>query len=200
MSRQTTKDRKTARESQRAEEFIAEAAKRTRVAKPETLCTVEQIVEQRDVKGLSWKQVATNLSLGSPSAARSAYTRLTGKPHTESNPELNRAHRGATTATGSRRRMNEQEWDDDTDQDVIIEAITHRDIRVVRNMRGLDLPEEWVHVSRIERFVFEGEEECLVVRLFSKERAYCECSVKPGVDPEYGTARAFRVRDIKETM
>lgn len=200
MSRQATKDRQAAREVARAEEFIADASKRTRVAKPETMCTAEQIVEQRDVKGLSWKQVATNLGLGSPSGARSAYTRLTGKPHTESNPELKRAHKGATSASGSRRRMNEVQWDDDTDQDVIIEAITHRDIRVVRSMRGLELPEEWVHVSRIERFVFEGEEEYLVVRLFTKESGYCECRVKPGVDPEYGTARAFRVRDIRETM
>lgn len=200
MSRQATKDRKAAREVAKAEEFIAEAAKRTRVAKPETMCTVEQIVDQRDVKGLSWRQVAVNLGLGSPAAARSAYSRLTGRSHTESSPELKRAHKGATTASGSRRRMNEVQWDDDTDQDIIIEAMTHKDIRVVRTVRGMTLPDEWAHVSRIERFAFEGEEECLVVRVFTKEAAHCECRIKPGVDPDYGVARAFRVRDIKETM
>lgn len=201
MSRQTTKDRKAAREAARADAFIAAAvgsAKRTRTAKPETLCTAEQIVEERDRKGLSWAQVAANLGLGSPGAARSAYSKLTGRPHTESNPTIQRAHKGATTAGGTRRAVRSVSWDDDADQDEIIAAITHHDVRIVRTFRDLPLPDEWLHICRIERFAYEGPNDELTVRVYTKEA--CECRLKDPRDADTGRARAFRVSDIAEVL
>lgn len=76
-------------------------------------CTAEDIVRERDEKGLSWKQVATNLNLGNPSAARKAYAELTGRSHTESQPILKRAPKGHN-ATG--RKMVNPGWNDDSDQ------------------------------------------------------------------------------------
>lgn len=162
--------------------------------------TAEQIVAERDGKGLSWAQVAANLDLKSPSAARAAYTALTGKPHTES-VMTGRARSGtARTITGKRRKTMAAMWNDDSDQDEIIEAITHKSIRVVREFRGIELPEEIVHVNRIVRFAFDGPDHDgpLVIHFYSKD--VCECSVKDPKDADTGRARTFRVADIKEVL
>lgn len=47
------------------------------------LFTVEQIADLRDGQQLSWAKVADELTLGSPGAARRAYTALV-RPHTDS--------------------------------------------------------------------------------------------------------------------
>lgn len=202
MGRQTKQVKQAQREAQRAEAFIAnattDAVKRTRKAKPETLCTAEDIVRERDERGHSWAQVAANLGLGSPGAARSAYTKLTGKPHNESNPELRRAGKNTKSASGARRKIQGVLWDDDTDQDEIIAALTHHDVLVQRTVRGMELPDEWVHVCRIARFTFDGPDEELVAHVFTKEQ--CECRLKDPRDADTGVARAFRVRDMKELL
>ncbi len=45
--------------------------------------TAEQIADLRDTQALSWAKVAARLGLGSPGAARRAYSTLV-RPHTES--------------------------------------------------------------------------------------------------------------------
>ncbi len=201
MSRQKKAVKQAAKGKAEAEEFIAkkvdDAVKRTRKSKPETLCTLEDIVRERDDRGLSWAQVAANLSLGSPGGARAAYTRLTGRHHSESNPTIKRSG-AAKSISGSRRKMNQRVWDDDSDQDEIIEAVTHHDILIERVFRGMVLPEEWLHVCRISKFTFDGPQEELVMHCYVKEQ--CECKLKNPNDADVGRARAFRVRDIKAVM
>lgn len=196
MSRQTTKDRKAAKATAAAEAFIdskvTETIKRNRQRIIE--CTAEDIVRERDERGLSWAQVAANLNLGSPSGARSAYTKLTGRPHNESQPLLTRSSKNLL---GKHTKANSVQWDDDTDQDDIIAAITHHRIVVRRKVGELELPDEMVHVSRIERFEYgNGGFGELQVVLYTKDA--CECQVKDPRDADYGTARSFRVRDIVE--
>lgn len=76
-------------------------------------CTAEDLIRERDEKGLSWKQVSTNLDLGNPSAARRAYTELTGRHHSDSQPIVKRAPKGHNN-TG--RKMFQPMWNDDSDQ------------------------------------------------------------------------------------
>lgn len=124
MARQTTADRKAKREKAKAEAFIEamragneeqpEKPKRTRRPKGTWPCTAEDVVRERDTKGLSWRQVATNLGLGSPGQARSAYTELTGRPHHESQPIVKRAPKGTVG-----RVVDSPGWDDESDQDAI---------------------------------------------------------------------------------
>lgn len=104
---------KTKAETAKAEAFIADAKAKTngkRKAK-EWPCTAEQIISERDHKGQSWKQVAINLDLGSPGAARKAYTELTGVPHYESQAIVKR-----TRNVGTGKKKDTPGWDDDTDQ------------------------------------------------------------------------------------
>jgi hypothetical protein len=49
--------------------------------------------------GLSWAKIADKRDLGSPGAARRAFTVLTGKPHTEA-PQLDRGGRPAGSGNG----------------------------------------------------------------------------------------------------
>lgn len=81
-------------------------------------CTAEDIIRERDERGLSWAQVAANLDLGSPGAARKAYTDLTGRPHTDSQMQGRRAPRGSGVRVSGRKTFAVQ-WDDDSDQDEI---------------------------------------------------------------------------------
>lgn len=195
MSRQGTKDKKAARATAQAEAFI-DAAVGTAVkrSRQRTLSvTAEELMRERDVKGLSWAQVAANLGLGSPGAARSAYTALTGKAHDTSQPLLKRSSKNLV---GRHTAQKEVEWDDDTDQEEIITAITHHNILVRRMTAGLELPEEVLHVSRVQRFEYsKGGYGELQVLVYTKDA--CECRVQPK-DADYGVARAFRVADIKE--
>lgn len=83
-------------------------------APKELTITEADIVRERDERGLSWKQVAINLGLGNPGAARRAYAELTGRPHDSSQPLLARAPKGS----GARKTLTPL-WDDDSDQDEI---------------------------------------------------------------------------------
>jgi hypothetical protein len=163
----------------------------------ELVISKDQIIEERDIKGLSWRQVAINLNLTTPGAARSAYTKLTGRSHTESvMPEGKRARRG----TGfERKRRFAPNWNDDSDQDEIIErletchpkpneprhCVPGRTIVVTHRPHTISLKktfEEEVTIHRIIKFTYEGPlEEELVVQVIS-----CE-------DKSF---RSFRVKDI----
>jgi hypothetical protein len=88
--------------------------------------TAADIIRERDENKLAWRGVAEALGLKSPSAARTAYTELTGIPHYESQVKVARAPKG----TGVRaqvqhtRRALHQRWDVDSDQDEIIERLS----------------------------------------------------------------------------
>lgn len=138
-------------------------------------CTAEDIINERDTRGLSWKQVAVNLKLGSPGQARKAYTELTGKPHDTSTPIVNRAPRGSGVGTG---QVLTPLWDDESDQDEIIERVQGpwvpearqgkdiipghfrgSTITVRRQVRGGPVWEETMRVMRIDRFAYDGKDE-----------------------------------------
>jgi hypothetical protein len=189
--------RAAAKEAAAAEDKIAEevAKATTRAARKELAVTAADIVRERDEKGLSWRQVGINLDIGSPSAARKAYTTLTGRPHYES--VMKEGARAKVGTRAARRKTYEAKWFDDSDQDEIIEAITHRTIVVRRKVKDLEMPDESVHVSRIVKFAFDGKNEDgpLVVHIISKD--HCDCQTK---DFDSGRARCFRVADIKEVL
>jgi type II secretory pathway pseudopilin PulG len=128
-TRQTRSHKAEKKAAAQASTFIENAleeVKRKRRSKSEGWpCTAEQITAERDTKGLSWKQVAVNLGLPNPGAARSAYTELTGRPHSDAAPVRQRAARSTTSVNGVRHKRNLVEWNDDTDQDEMIEALTH---------------------------------------------------------------------------
>ncbi len=86
------------------------------------------------------------------------------------------------------------EWKDDTDQDEIIQSITHLDILVRRSLRGMQLPDLLVHVSRVDAFQFEDTG--LAVTVYTKE--ICPCRTRDDKETDFGRARTFRVCDIKE--
>lgn len=90
-------------------------------------CTEAEITKERDERKQSWANVAKALGLKSPSAARQAYTDLTGRPHNQSQPILRRAPKRATEPgerkVSSPRAVNSPKWDADTDQDEIIAAL-----------------------------------------------------------------------------
>lgn len=155
-------------------------------------CTAEQIIHERDSRGLSWRQVATNLNLGSPGQARKAYTELTGKPHYESQMTGKRASRGSVG-----RKVDSPNWNDDSDQDEIIERLQgkwheptkdtkgHFDgsiITVACDYKGLQWEEE-IQVARVDSFKFEGPDEHLVISVFTRDT---------------GAMRCFRVDAIKD--
>ena len=177
----------------------AEAAKRSRTKTYSV--TEEQIVEERDHKGLSWRQVGINLELGGPSAARRAYAELTGRPHSSSQPQVRRAKAGAV-ATG--RKLHTPEWTDESDQDEIeaklngkwIEAKgepgdrgympghwTGSRITVRRYLKGTYVGEEDVAVMRCDSFDYAGKEDDGPLQITVIEKAT-------------SAFRTFRVQDI----
>lgn len=209
MSRQTTKTRKAKKEKASAEEFIAAAneaiANGTATTKPKRIkrtkgswpCTAEDVVRERDQRGLSWRQVAANLGLGSPGQARTAYTELTGKPHYESQPIVKRAPKGTVGKV-----VDSPGWDDDSDQEEIEARLNGSWIEasgegqnytpahwsgsfiVVRHKQGDYVWDEDCEVSYVTAFTFGPEgDQPLQVLLHEK-----------------GTSafRAFRVADILE--
>ena len=168
---------------------------RSRSRKPIT-CTAEDIVRERDERGLSWAQVARNLDLGSPGQARKAYTVLTGRPHTDSIMQGHRAPRGSGVRSTKTFAV---QWDDDSDQDAIIERLQGAWIEesgdpgsksytpghwsgsyiTVQRKYGI----EEVRIRRVIGFTFgPKEDKPLTVEVKSDQGAY----------------RAFYVQDIKE--
>jgi hypothetical protein len=189
------------KEAEAAERKIAEEVSKAAARANRVEVTAEDLIRERDDKGLSWRQVGINLDLGSPSAARKAYTKLTGKPHWESQMKEGARAKAGTVSSG--RKTLEPVWFDDSDQDEIIAAITHRNIVVRRTLKNeragqvFELPEETVHVSRIIKFAFDGKDQegSLVVYVLTRDA--CDCVSK---DPDTGRNRVFRVTDIKEVI
>jgi hypothetical protein len=139
------------KEVAKAENFISETlaagaaalaetkAKRKRKKDPWGHVTAEQIINARDELRLSWRDVGVKLEIGSPSTARAAYTALTGKPHTESQAVVKRAPKGVGGITGKNRVavISRPEWDQNTPDEVVTEAIRGRVI-IVRRSAGVD--------------------------------------------------------------
>lgn len=158
------KSKKAKAEKAKAEQFIEETVAKVRGAKWAHV-TAEDIVAARDTDGLSWRDVATKLGLGSPSTARAAYTDLTGRSHKESQMTGRRAR----TRTSSAAAVVRPEWNFDTDVDTITEAITGRMI-VVQRKGG---HEEEIIVKRVAEYVEEGD--ALVVHFFEKGTGAARC-------------------------
>lgn len=155
-------------------------------------CTAEQITQERDVNGYSWRQVAANLGLENPGQARKAYTELTGRHHSESNPVTNRAPKGSMTRGG--RKVHNPKWNDDSDQDEIIEMLTDATITVERSPYGCKIIED-VQVYRVDRLYYEGKDE-------DGPLAVCLTQQPPDGDGDARKGargypvRSFRVADI----
>ena len=96
--------------------------------------TAEDISKLRDEQGLSWRQVAINLDLGGPSAARTAYTALTGRDYRETVMTGRRIKTESGSAKISTRKVYAPEWTDESDQDEIIDRMTNARIIVERSV------------------------------------------------------------------
>lgn len=167
--------------------------------------TEADIRRERVERGLSWRQVAINLSLKSPDAARKAWVALTGTPHnttetTSRKPTVRgNAPAGVNGASKTLTPMWDTKYIDSLDdegldrfQDEVKDTITGKSITLERVLRSITIPEETLRVMRVERFTFEGPNEDLVVHVYEdrttgtgKERA------------TIGVARSIRVRDIR---
>lgn len=198
MSRQAARiksEQQAAKEvDQRMEAAVQEPKQRK--AKPLTI-TAEDIVRERDQRGLSWAQVAANLDLSSPGAARKAYTDLTGRPHTDSQMQGRRAARG-TGARVSGRKTFAVEWGDDSDQDEIETRLNgvwveesgdgksyqpgHWSGSTITVQRKYGIEE--VRVGQVQAFTFGP-----------KENLPLTVEIRDGHNRCF---RAFYVRDIKE--
>jgi hypothetical protein len=145
--------------------------------------SAEDIVQARDTQGLSWRQVAVNLNLGSPSAARSAYTALTGRHHSESGTAVRRSTAGTVgTAKANTRKVYAPAWTDESDQDEIIERLPGSRITVQRTIKGTTTLEELL-VGKVRKLTWDGAAEHLCVHF---------------VDRETGGTRSVLVQDIQE--
>lgn len=172
--------------------------------------TTEDIVRERVERGLSWRQVAVNLELKSPDAARKAWVALTGTPHnsTETTARKPRAAgitapSGVNGASKTLTPMWSQDYIDSLDdegldlfQDVVKEAIEGKSITLERTVRSITIPPETLRVMRVVRFSFEAapgsDHETLVVH-FHEDRTTGTGKERATI----GVARSVRVRDIR---
>ena len=146
--------------------------------------TAEEIKKLRDEVGLSWRQVAVNLDLGSPGAARKAYTTLTGKDFKESAMTGRRTKTLHGTAKANTRKVYAPVWDDDSDQDEIIERLKGARVIIVRDVKGITNEEDLI-VQRVVRMTWDGKGDDAPLAVTFIER-------------EGGGMRTVLVRDIKE--
>lgn len=146
--------------------------------------TAEEITRLRDEVGLSWRQVAVNLELGSPGAARKAYTTLTGRHYKDSAMTGRRARTTMGSAKASTRKVYAPDWNDDTDQDEIIQRLTGSRIIIERNVKGLALEEDLI-VGRVVKLFWAGAEDDGPLTVDFIERSS-------------GGQRSVLVQDIKE--
>lgn len=159
-------------------------------------CTAEQIIEQRDKLGLSWKQVSLNLGLGNPGAARKAYSELVGRHHSESGAVKKRAPRGSMTAGG--KVLEHLQWNDETDQDEILAKVVPGSHLVIRReFRGIQI-EESVEVYSVEKLAWDGKEEDGPLVIYLKQFPNCDRADRGRTRDIQRTAasRIFRVSDI----
>lgn len=167
----------------------AEKPKRKRRASTEAWpCTAEQIKEERDLKGYSWRQVAKNLGLDNPGQARKAYTELTGIHHSDSNPVTNRAPKGSMTRGG--RAVTNPKWDDESDQDEILERLEDATITVRRERYGFTFDED-VIVFRVVEIFYDGKDETGPLAVTVAQQVGERPKSRRGVP-----VRTFRVSDI----
>lgn len=189
MSTQAKRMRLEKKANAKTDANLAEKLERAKAkaARAESPVTAEDLIRERDTKGLSWKQVAVNLDLGSPGHARTLYTKLTGKAHNESALGKRAPRLPKGVVRGTARKTHSVQWDDDTDQDEIIEKLDGSVVVVNRSVRGMAMPEERVVVGRIVGFRFDGKDQDgpLVVTV---------------IDKETSAARSFRVADITEVV
>jgi hypothetical protein len=139
--------------------------------------TAADITALRDVQGLSWRQVATNLDLANPGQARKAYAELTGRDYRATVTTTRTASIGLH---GTARKFFSPQWHDDSDQDEII-AKLERSVIVVK--RAIVDAEEEIKVGRVQRLTWDGPAEELCVHF---------------VDYDTGGARSILVKNIKE--
>lgn len=193
MSRQSRRIKVEAQAAEEVEQRMETAVKQR--SRKELAITAEDIVRERDERGLSWAQVAKNLDLASPGAARSAYTKLTGRPHTESQMQGRRAPRGTGVRSTNRKTVGVQ-WDDDSDQDEIEQRLNGAWIE--ESGTGKDYtPGHWSGSTIVVARKY-GEEEVRVkvVKAFTfGKNGDKPLTVELLADNAF---RAFYVRDIKE--
>lgn len=153
--------------------------------------TAEDIVRERDTQKQSWAIVATQLGLKSPSAARTAYADLTGRPHTDSQIKVNRAPSGqgpraqkAQAATP--KKDNCPHWNVDSDQDEIINRLTpqfdttpkgervftYKPRIVVERERYHQPWQEEIVVTELRGFSYNKNESRLWVELYQENGAF----------------------------
>jgi hypothetical protein len=117
---QKTARKRQVKETAAAEEFIDEQVEKVRQRKPKEYdFTSDDIIRVRDHNAQSWRAVAQHFGLKSPGAARAAYTALTGVRHDQSQPLVKRQAKG----TYSGKPSFKPGWDDDADQDEIIQRV-----------------------------------------------------------------------------
>ena len=148
--------------------------------------TAEDISKLRDEQGLAWRQVAVNLGLESTFAARRAYRNLTGRAPSESKPDnVRRVVSKVGTAKGSTRKVHVTSWDDEADQDEIIEKLGNGARILIRRSVGNIVQEEDLVISRLIKLTWDGKNEDGPLVAHFTER-------------EGGGYRTVRVADIKE--
>jgi hypothetical protein len=202
MAHQTTATKRAKAEAAKAEEFIEEAVTKASRRKKGAgwPCTAEDIIRERDTKGLSWRQVALNLDLGGPGQARKAYTDLTGTPHYNSQPIVRRAPRGSV----SDRKVDSPGWNDDSDQETIEERLNGT--WVPESGSGKDWrPAHWSGSQIVVRRTIPRTERTFDEEVYVRqvtEFTYGKKGDQPlqvwvSTDPA-GAMRCFRVADIVE--
>jgi hypothetical protein len=143
--------------------------------------TAEDITKLRDEQGLSWRQVAVNLDLGSPGLARKAYTDLTGRDYHDSVMTGRRAKSDPLRSVRPRRKVFAPEWNDESDQDEIIERVSGATIVVERTLRGVQTEEE-ISVGRVTKLTWDGKDQHLCVHFIDRysggERAVLVSRIK----------------------
>ena len=148
--------------------------------------TAEDISKLRDEQGLAWRQVAINLGLESTFAARRAYRTLTGRAPSDSKPEnVRRVVNKIGSARGQTRKVHVVEWDDESDQDEILERLGQgARLLIRRTLNGIAYEEDLI-VSRVTKLTWDGKDEDGPLVVHFTER-------------EGGGMRTIRVADIKE--
>lgn len=154
--------------------------------------TTQDIEKARDIQALSWAKVAEALGLKSPSAARKAYTELTGRPHNTSTPIVARKPRSkaAGSSGGSARSASPNavvvdthpHWHVDSDQDEIIAKLTplygddgkatYIPVITVERTGGFT---ESVGIQQLIAFDFSKDEKHLAVSLYDAFNGAYRC-------------------------
>jgi len=171
-------------------------------------------IEEARRSGLSWKAVGETLGIGSPSATRKAYTELTGRHHNdiEGVAQVQRQPRaprgsGGTTADDAgkpavapvrkHRPKLDPEWNAESDQDAIIEALSPvlGPGGVVKSMTRIKVRRMGYKTDHVV------EEDHKIRKLIGLTWNKDETELVVEFHDDYNHAyRAIRVQDIKEVI